>query len=177
MKLDPKLFKMEAKVWRDPVAEKKAIEEQNRKRAEAKKKADEDKLARKVKAEREKLERKQLAETGRLVQNEKTDQYLARLKVDVARLEAKRDADKAVSNKSSGNPGAEDPKTSAGTTLTAAEIKLRQEVEFERKKRENPNLRRDWPSYGSHTRLQAPSRPSKSASPTSSFADTKNLVS
>ncbi|GAA5834706.1 hypothetical protein JCM5353_007434 [Sporobolomyces roseus] len=92
MKLDPKLFEMQAKVWRDPETERHWIEKEKWRRTEEKKKLEEEKHRKKVEIEKGKIERTRLKETGRFVLMGKEDLHLAKLKADVARLEAKEKA-------------------------------------------------------------------------------------
>ncbi|GAA5895778.1 hypothetical protein JCM6882_001379 [Rhodosporidiobolus microsporus] len=89
MPLDPKLFQMGAKTWRDPVSHKKFVEEEKAKLSANKKKKDEEAFVKEVEAERSNLMREKVAQTGRLLVEKKQDDYLAKLKADVARLEAK----------------------------------------------------------------------------------------
>ncbi|GAA5821652.1 hypothetical protein JCM11251_000953 [Rhodosporidiobolus azoricus] len=91
MPLNPKLFQMGAKTWRDPVTHAKFVEEEKTKLSLDKKRKDVEEFAKEVEAERSKLTREKVAQTGRLLIENKQDEYLAKLKADVARLEAKKD--------------------------------------------------------------------------------------
>uniref|UniRef100_A0A0K3CB28 Uncharacterized protein n=1 Tax=Rhodotorula toruloides TaxID=5286 RepID=A0A0K3CB28_RHOTO len=89
MLLNPRFFEMGAKTWRDPLTHQKWVEEEKLRLAAAKKKAAEEKLAKEVESASSKLAQKKIVEKGRLVDEQKKDEYLAQLKADVARLEAK----------------------------------------------------------------------------------------
>ncbi|GAA5879912.1 hypothetical protein JCM1840_000396, partial [Sporobolomyces johnsonii] len=93
MPLDPKFFTMGAKIWRHPENEKlwlERLESEKKKAVEAKKKAVEAAFTKEVEFERDKMTSAKLAEAGRLLSEDKQDEYIAKLKADVARLEAKR---------------------------------------------------------------------------------------
>ncbi|BGP26950.1 hypothetical protein JCM10295v2_005912 [Rhodotorula toruloides] len=89
MPLNPRFFEMGAKTWRDPLTHQKWIEEEKLRLQAAKHKVAEEKLAKEVENASSKLAQKEIAEKGRLIDEQKKDEYLARLKADVARLEAK----------------------------------------------------------------------------------------
>ncbi|BGP34620.1 hypothetical protein JCM10296v2_006442 [Rhodotorula toruloides] len=89
MPLNPKFFEMGAKTWRDPLTHQKWVEEEKLRLEAANKKAAEEKLAKEVESASSELAQKKIVEKGRLVDEQKKDEYLAQLKADVARLEAK----------------------------------------------------------------------------------------
>ncbi|GAA5963960.1 hypothetical protein JCM21900_004086 [Sporobolomyces salmonicolor] len=141
MPLDPKFFSMGAKTWRHPENEKLWLEQEKKKAAEAKTKAEEDAFKTEVESERGKILHDKLAEAGRLSAEDTQDGYIAKLKADVARLEAKRagkprekssgekiaDHDQARANKEIEERGKETDKEvelAAQAMLTAQEKEL-----------------------------------------------------
>ncbi|BGP19270.1 hypothetical protein JCM10213v2_007357 [Rhodosporidiobolus nylandii] len=88
----PFKFEMGAKTWRDPVTHAKFVEEEKadaQKLEQAKNKKETEAFKKEVEAERTKISLEKLKETGRLLDEGKANERLAKLKLDVARLEAK----------------------------------------------------------------------------------------
>ncbi|GAA5934675.1 hypothetical protein JCM1841_001775 [Sporobolomyces salmonicolor] len=152
MPLDPNFFSMGAKTWRHPENAKLWLEQEKKKAAEAKTKAEEDAFKKEVESERGKILHDKLAEAGRLSTEDKQDGYIAKLKADVARLEAKRagkppekssgekiaDHDQARANKEIEERGKEtdkEVKLAAEAMLTAQEQEL-----AEKKKQQEQEL-------------------------------------
>ncbi|GAA5874081.1 hypothetical protein JCM8547_004822 [Rhodosporidiobolus lusitaniae] len=142
MPLNPKFFEMGAKTWRDPVTHKKFIEEEKARRAAEKDKKEQEAFKKEVEVEKSKLIREKVAETGRLVAEEKQNEYLAKLKADVARLESKKTGqtpDKAIAafDKDRVKDEAKEREEAVGkeVKLTAAEMVKAQERELAEKKK------------------------------------------
>ncbi|GJN93635.1 hypothetical protein Rhopal_006692-T1 [Rhodotorula paludigena] len=134
-------FEMGAKTWQHPEVHRRWVEEEKAKAAEQKKQKDEAKLAKEVEKEQRKLLQKQLAADKLLDKERKEDEYLAKLKADVARLEAKRMGPQpnkiAAYNKERVIKQAEEREKEAEkeVKLTAAEMLKLREKKLEDKKK------------------------------------------
>ncbi|GAA6010952.1 hypothetical protein JCM10207_004010 [Rhodosporidiobolus poonsookiae] len=141
--MNSKFFQMGAKTWRDPVTHAKFIEEAKAKTAAEKNKKEEEAFRREVEVEKSKIVQEKIAETGRLLVESKKDEYLAQLKADVARLEAKQldnipsklipvyDKERAVKHAEE-----REKETSMEIKLTAQEMLKAQERELQEKKQQ-----------------------------------------
>ncbi|GAA5864347.1 hypothetical protein JCM3774_002759 [Rhodotorula dairenensis] len=137
---------MGAKAWLAP-----GVKLQGETRAaEAKRKKEEAGIAKALDKEASKLVRQTIRESGRLIAEEQKDNYLARLKADVAKLEAKQKA--AAGGKSSGTtaPQAEEGKPDA--RLAAAQEMERREAELEKKRKEHVRALAELAEFKRHAR-------------------------
>ncbi|GAA5989003.1 hypothetical protein JCM11641_001111 [Rhodosporidiobolus odoratus] len=143
MGIDPSFFTMGAKTWRDPVTHAKFVEEEKAKREEAKKKKEAAAHEKKVERATDKLARQKLRSSGRILGSEdEQNNYLAKLKADVARLEAKATGNTPEQliaahdqERATNEAGEREKATEKEIQMTAMEMLKAQEKELQEKKK------------------------------------------
>ncbi|GAA5895761.1 hypothetical protein JCM8208_005080 [Rhodotorula glutinis] len=139
----PLAWQMGAKTWQHPEVHQRWVEEEKARAAAAKKAREEAKLAKEVGKEQRQLMRRQLVDKTRQQREDKKDEYLAKLKADVARLEMKRTGDTpdkliALYDKTRALKQVEEREKEIGkeVKLSALEMLAIREKELDEKKRE-----------------------------------------
>ncbi|KPV73854.1 uncharacterized protein RHOBADRAFT_54448 [Rhodotorula graminis WP1] len=139
----PLAWQMGAKTWQHPEVHQRWVEEEKARAAAAKVAREEAKLAKEVGKEQRQLIRRQLVDQTRQQREDKKDEYLAKLKADVVRLEMKRTGDTpdkriALHDKAHASKHVEEREKVVGKEIkwSALEMLAIREKELDEKKKE-----------------------------------------